>query len=93
LVQWRDRIRPADPLNWLNETKPEKRRGLCFAFIPCYSSAIVAGSLASKAADGCISYSDEKTDFTWCLCLSTPDASPPAPKPSSASGALADFSL
>jgi hypothetical protein len=30
--------------------------------------ALLAGVSALKAADGCISYGDEKTDFTWRLC-------------------------
>ena len=30
--------------------------------------ALAAGSSDAKAMDGCISYGDEKTDFTWRLC-------------------------
>jgi hypothetical protein len=30
--------------------------------------ALAAAGSNSKAADGCISYGDEKTDFTWRLC-------------------------
>ena len=30
--------------------------------------ALAAGSSDTKAVDGCISYGDEKTDFTWRLC-------------------------